>query len=63
MGDVKAVLAMTLRQFDVCGAYDEWDALHPRKGLKTALGERAYHVFRAAAHPADGFPCRITKRG
>lgn len=62
MQDAKTVLAMTVREFDVCGAYDEWDELHPRKGLKTAWGERAYHVFRAAAHPADGFPCRVTKR-
>ena len=62
MQDVKTVLAMTVRQFDVCAAYNEWDELHPRKGLKTAWGERAYHVFRAAAHPADGFPCRVTLR-
>ncbi|KAN0112751.1 cytochrome P450 [Hyaloscypha variabilis] len=62
MQDVKTVLAMTVREFDVCAAYNEWDKLHPRKGLKTAWGERAYHVFRAAAHPADGFPCRVIKR-
>jgi len=62
MQDIKTVLAMTLREFDVCNAYAEWDELHPRKGLKTAWGERAYHVFRAAAHPADGFPCRVTRQ-
>ena len=62
MQDVKTVLAMTVREFDVCAAYDEWDELHPRKGLKTAWGERAYHVFRAAAHPADGYPCRVTRK-
>jgi len=63
MQNVKTVLAMTLREFDVCGAFnEEWDKLHPRKGLKTAYGERAYHVFRAAAHPADGFPCKIARR-
>jgi len=62
MQDIKTVLAMTLREFDVCNAYAEWDELHPRKWLKTAWGERAYHVFRAAAHPADGFPCRVTRQ-
>ena len=60
--DVKTVLAMTVREFDIRGAYDEWDELHPRSGLKMAWGERAYQVFAGAAHPADGFPCRVSLR-
>ncbi|KAH7356883.1 cytochrome P450 [Rhexocercosporidium sp. MPI-PUGE-AT-0058] len=59
MQDMKTVLVMTLREFDICNAYDEWDALHPRKGLKTVLGERAYPVFASSVHPADGFPCKV----
>ena len=62
MQDIKTMLAMTLREFGVCNAYVEWDELHSRKGLKTAWGERAYHVFRTAAHSADGFPCRVTRK-
>ncbi|KAF8858931.1 cytochrome P450 71B25 [Acephala macrosclerotiorum] len=62
MQDVKTVLVMTLREFDIRAAYDEWDVANPRKGNKTAWGERAYQVFVGAAHPADGFPCRVAKR-
>jgi hypothetical protein len=62
MQGVRTVLAITVREFDICDAYGEWDKLHPKQGLKAALGERAYHVFRAAAHPTDGFPCRIKTR-
>ncbi|PVH72354.1 cytochrome P450 [Cadophora sp. DSE1049] len=62
MQDMKTVLAMTLREFDICNAYSEWDELHPRKGLKTVLGERAYPVFVSSVHPADGFPCKVTVR-
>jgi cytochrome P450 len=36
MQDIKTVLAMTPREFEICNAYDEWDRFHPRKGLKTA---------------------------
>jgi hypothetical protein len=53
MQNVKTVLAMSLREFDIYVTYDEWNKLHPRKGLRTAC---AYHPLRAAAHPAEGFP-------
>jgi cytochrome P450 len=60
--DVKTVLAMTLREFDIRPAYEEWDRLHPTKQLKTVEGERAYQVSVGAAHPADGFPCKVSLR-
>lgn len=62
MQDMKTVLVMTLREFDICDAYAEWDTLHPRKGLKTVFGERAYPVFVASIHPSDGYPCRVQTR-
>jgi len=34
------ILAMTMREFDVQLAYEEWNWLHPRNGLKTAVGKR-----------------------
>ena len=58
--DIKTVLAMTLREFDISPAYDEYDKLHPTKELKTVSGERAYQVAIGAAHPADGFPCKVS---
>jgi cytochrome P450 len=63
MLDVKTTLVMTLREFDIRGAYDEWDTLHPRKGLKSVWGERAYQVFAGSAHPSDGFPARVSFQG
>ncbi|KAL2073405.1 hypothetical protein VTL71DRAFT_10729 [Oculimacula yallundae] len=62
MQDMKTVLVMTLREFDICNAYEEWDVQHPRKGLKTVSGERAYPIFVSSMHPADGFPCKVTLR-
>lgn len=62
MLEVKAILAMTVREFDVKPAYEEWDRLHPSKKLKTAQGERAYQIDEGAAHPADHFPCRVSVR-
>lgn len=50
--------------FDVTPAYEEWDRLHPQTGMWTAKGERAYQaeLGGGGAHPADGFPVRITIR-
>ena len=59
--NLRAVLAMTVREFDICAAYQEWDLLHPSgKTVKTVRGERAYQIEKGGAHPADGFPCRVT---
>jgi cytochrome P450 len=41
MVEVKAVLALTVREFDIKPAYEEWDAKNPRKGLRTVDGNRA----------------------
>ena len=60
MLEIRIVMAMTVRQFDVKGAYGEWDGLHPREGPATVDGERAYQVLLGSAHPAAGFPCRVT---
>ncbi len=62
MLEIKMVLAMTIREFDVKPAYEEWDHLHPGKGPRTVEGERAYQIDEGAAHPADHFPCRVHLR-
>lgn len=59
MVEVKAVLALTVREFDIKPAYEQWDAKNPRKGLRTVDGNRAYQVDEGAAHPSDHFPCRV----
>ena len=61
--DLRTVLAMTVREFDIRAAYQEWDQLHPSGGaVKTVRGERAYQIEKGGAHPADGFPCRVSFR-
>lgn len=61
MLEVKMVLAVTVRRFQVRSAYDEWDRLHwgNRSGSKMVNGERAYPVLDGAAHPSEGLPCRV----
>ncbi|TVY80769.1 Cytochrome P450 monooxygenase aflN [Lachnellula suecica] len=62
MHELKIVVAVTAREFDVRDAYEEFDKLHPRDGPRTVEGERAYQFEQGGAHPADRFPCRITLR-
>ncbi len=62
MLEIKMVLAMTIREFDIEPAYSEWDRRHPGKGLRTVDGERVYQIDEGAAHPADHYPCRVYLR-
>ena len=59
--EMKMIAALTIRDFNVTGAYEEWDRLHGTKNAnKTVNGERAYQIQLGSAHPSDGFPCRVT---
>jgi cytochrome P450 len=73
MNEMRIVLILTARTFDIVPAYEEWEAeQRAQKGwwakmmtsknepIKTVRGERAYQTARAGAHPADGYPCRVT---
>ncbi|MCJ1313402.1 hypothetical protein MMC25_007080 [Agyrium rufum] len=60
MLELKLVLVMTAREFNIRSAYEEWDQLHPCKGPKTIDGDRAYQILDGAAHPCDGFPCIVS---
>lgn len=62
MLDIKVVLALTAREFDVKEAYGEFDEKHPMKRVKMVNGERVYQIDEGAAHPADHFPCRVYLR-
>ncbi|KAI1442336.1 cytochrome protein [Annulohypoxylon stygium] len=62
MLDVKITLALTVREFHITHAYDEWDRLHPTTKVKSVNGERAYQTQSGGAHPADGYPCRVSLR-
>ena len=62
MLELKAVLILTCREFDILTAYDEWDRRYPRKGPKMVNDDRLYQIERVGAHPADGFPCKVQLR-
>ncbi|KAF2114036.1 sterigmatocystin biosynthesis P450 monooxygenase StcS [Lophiotrema nucula] len=57
--EMRVVLALLIRTFDVSPAYDEYDKKYPDKGIKTVRGERAYLIERGASHPTAQYPCRI----
>ena len=58
--EIRLVLTMTAREFEIKSVYNEWDSLHPTNGPKTVNGDRAYQILSGAAHPSDGLPCRIS---
>ncbi|KAH8894133.1 cytochrome P450 [Thozetella sp. PMI_491] len=62
--ELRIALVMTLREFQIEAAYEEWDTLHPRPGIKTVNGNRTYQAEKGGggAHPADGFPVRVSQR-
>lgn len=62
MTELKIILACIVREFDFRPAYDEWDKLHPSKGVKIHRGDRAYQMEEAAAHPVEHYPCRVFLR-
>lgn len=58
--EVRLILALTVREFRIDSAYDEWDRVKPPKSPKTVNGDRAYQILLGAAHPNDGFPCKVS---
>ena len=62
MLELKVVLILVCRRFNIISAYDEWDALNPKSGPRTVEGDRMYQVERVAARPVNGFPCKVQQR-
>lgn len=71
--EMKVMLAMTLREFDIRAAYDELGSLMDdgtlwakdstfRKGPQEVFGERMHQILLAAAKPSEGMPARIKRR-
>ncbi|KAF2681297.1 cytochrome P450 [Lentithecium fluviatile CBS 122367] len=72
--ELKVVLALTVREFDIRAAYDELDALAndgslwaawrgSKSGLQEYYGDPMYQVLMFSAKPREGMPARITRRG
>lgn len=63
MMEMKIVMAMTLRNFDVADAYAEIDRLNGNTNtIKEAFGDRAYQIGRIIGKANLGMPMRVTKR-
>lgn len=64
MTELKVVTTIVLSRFDFADTYNEFDLA---KGIKDAgarcyRGERAYQIEEGAAHPVDGYPCKVFLR-
>jgi cytochrome P450 len=75
LNEIRVVLVMTARKFNIQPAYEEWDAMQRAgeglytkvmrslglegEAIKEVSGERAYQTARSGAHPADRYPCRV----
>ncbi|KAF8861636.1 cytochrome P450 [Acephala macrosclerotiorum] len=69
MLELKIIMAMTVRKFDVEAAYEEWDRKLGREdpgsvleGRRGRFGDRAYQEMKATAKPSDGMPARVSRR-
>ncbi|KAH9895502.1 cytochrome P450 [Xylariomycetidae sp. FL2044] len=67
MLELKIVLVLVARRYDVELAWDEWDRLCERRTGRrvvgrTVEGERMYTTGKATAHPKDGAPVHIRLR-
>jgi cytochrome P450 len=58
--EMKLVMVMALRRFDITASYDVGDHDQAPKERKTVYGDRAYQVLNGTTRPAEGFPCRVT---
>ena len=64
MMEMKIVMVMTLRNFDVIDAYAEIDRMKGDPNtIKEAFGDRAYQIGRIIGKANLGMPMRVMKRG
>ena len=62
MTEIKAVLACTVREFDIRECYAEVDG-SKKIDLDGVAGQRAYMIDAGAAHPTGKYPCRVSLSG
>jgi hypothetical protein len=59
MTEIKTMLVLTVREFDITDAYDEWDRLKGNPKGWNVNGERAYMIHKGSGHPSDLYPCKV----
>lgn len=57
MMEMKVIMVMAARRFDIQLAYEDLDRAEGTKNSKTVYGERGYQILRA--QPSDDLPCRV----
>ncbi|KAI0484410.1 cytochrome P450 4V3 [Xylariaceae sp. FL0804] len=64
MMELKLVLALTARAFDVEEAWDDWDRSRGSRATPSHVinGERLYQVGISTVHPKEGMPVRVRQR-
>ncbi|PQE22545.1 Cytochrome P450 protein [Rutstroemia sp. NJR-2017a BVV2] len=64
--ELKLVLALATRRFDIEPAWEEWDLMLSQQGKKAkphlVEGERLYITGNATSHPKDGAPVHVRAR-
>ncbi|KAI1822543.1 vera protein [Xylaria intraflava] len=62
--ELRIVLALTARRFDIEEAWDEWDAQRGSKATPNDKidGQRLYQVGNGTVHPKDGMPVHVKLR-
>lgn len=58
--EMKVIMVMTARAFDIRLAYEDLDHVRGTKNISTVYGERGYQIQRA--QPSDDLPCRAVQR-
>ncbi|KAI4094755.1 MAG: hypothetical protein LQ344_002000 [Seirophora lacunosa] len=57
--EMKVIMALTARQFDITLGYEALDRANKSKGVRKVHGERGYQVQRA--QPQGDLPCYVTR--
>lgn len=57
MLEMKVIMVLTVRRFEVELAYEELDRTKRTKGINKVYGERGYQIQRA--QPSEDLPCRV----
>lgn len=57
MLEMKVILVITLRRFEIKLAYKELDQVNAIKRTMNVRGERGYQIQRA--QPSESLPCRV----
>ena len=60
MIEMKIVMVLAMRRFDIRTAYEQVDGRRSRKPIREVYGERGYQIQRA--QPSDDLPCRVSQR-